>query len=85
MAILDGVKSVFIRSTLERILDGNTGSNILGAILTAVLAANINFMKAVDGFKFDSADNAQESAKLVTTTVLALFAYFVGKHKAPGA
>ena len=81
MAVLDGVKNAFINQLLKRTLDGNTGSNILGVVITAVLGANINYTKAFAGFKFDNADNAAESAKLVATLVLAVFAYFVGKKK----
>jgi hypothetical protein len=83
MAILDGVKNAFINQTLKKVLDGNTGSNILGVVILAIMQANINYTKAIAGFKFDNQENAMESAKLVGTVVVAAFAYFVGKKKAP--
>ena len=82
MVVLDSVKNAFINQALKRVLDGNTGSNILGVILAAVVGANINYAKAMAGFKFDNQENAMESAKLVGTVAVALFAYFVGKKKA---
>jgi uncharacterized membrane protein len=82
MAVLDSVKNTFINTLLKRMLDGNQGSNILGVLITAVVGAQINYVKALDGFKFDNADNATEAAKLVATIVVAVFAYFVGKKPA---
>jgi hypothetical protein len=79
MAVLNGVKNAFINKLLERMLDGNQGSNILGALIAAVMGARIDYVKALDGFKFDNMDNAMESAKLVGTILVAVFAYFVGK------
>lgn len=81
MAILDGVKNAFIGKVLNQVLDGNKGSNILGAVITAVLGSQIDYVKAMAGFHFDNAANAAESAKLVSVVVLATFAYFVGKKK----
>lgn len=83
--MLDTIKNAFINRLLTQMLDGNKGSNILGAILTAMLAANINYAKALAGFRFDNMDNAAESAKLLATIVLAVFAYFVGKRERAAA
>ena len=82
MAVLDGVKNAFIGKLLGQVLDGNKGSNILGVIIAAVIGAQINYVKALNGFKFDNLDYATESAKLVGTVVVAVFAYFVGKKPA---
>jgi hypothetical protein len=81
MAIIDGVKNAFISKLLEHVLDGNKGSNILGAIITAILAANVDYSKALRGFQFQKPDEAMEAAKLTGAVVLAVFAYFVGKKK----
>ncbi|HXR39691.1 MAG TPA: hypothetical protein VN776_11385 [Terracidiphilus sp.] len=81
MAVLDGVKNAFINKLLEHVLDGNKGSNILGIIITGILAQHIDYTKAIAGFQFTNADNAAESAKLIGTVVVAVFAYFVGKKK----
>lgn len=81
MAILDGVKNAFIDKVLNNVLDGDKGSNILGALLTAVVAAKVDYVKAMAGFQFKSAGDAAESAKLVSAVALATFAWFVGKKK----
>jgi hypothetical protein len=81
MALLDGLKNTFINKVLGHILDGNKGSNILGVVIAGVMGANIDYMKAFAGFKFDNATNTTESAKLVGTLITCTFAYFVGKKK----
>ena len=80
---IQGVENAFINKLLEHVLDGNKGSNILGAILTAVVGSQINYVRAFQGFRFDNMDNAMESAKLVGTLVVAVFALFVGKKNKP--
>jgi hypothetical protein len=79
--MLDSIKDAFINRVLGKLLDGNTGSNILGVLITAVIAAHIDYVKAFAGFQFNNSDNAMESAKLVGTVITAIFAYFVGKKK----
>jgi hypothetical protein len=75
------IQNAFIGKLLEHLLDGNKGSNVLGAILTAILAAHVDYSKALKGFKFDDMDASMESAKLAGAVVLAVFAYFVGRKK----
>lgn len=81
MAALDTVKNAFIQKLIEKLLDGDKGSNLLGAVLVAILGAHINYMQALAGFKFENMTDAGESAKVVGTVVLAVFAWFVGKKK----
>jgi len=80
--MIDSIKNAFINKLLERLLDGDKGSNILGAIITAVVGSQINYVRAFQGFQFDNMDNSMESARLVGTLVVAVFAWFVGKKKA---
>jgi hypothetical protein len=75
------LKNLFINRTLKHVLDGNKGSNILTVIVAAVLGAQIDFMKAAAGFQFKDADSVTEASKLVGVVVLAVYGYFVGKHK----
>ncbi|HZT29731.1 MAG TPA: hypothetical protein VFA33_07610 [Bryobacteraceae bacterium] len=82
--MIPSVQNLFINKVLEHILDGNKGSNILTAILTAVLGARINWAQACRGFRCDNAEDAAEAAKLVGVLVLAVFGYYVGK-KTPAA
>jgi len=77
----DSIKDAFVNRLLAKMLDGNTGSNILGVLITAVIAAHIDYVKAFAGFQFNNSDNAMESAKLVGTILTATFAYFVGKKR----
>lgn len=83
--MLSIIENTFINQVLKHILDGNKGSNILGAIIMGLMAANLDWAKAIAGFKFQDAAAATESAKLVGTMVCALFAYFVGKKKPANA
>jgi len=76
------VENAFINQVLKRVLDGDKGSNILGVIIVAVVGANIDFAKAIAGFKFQDQAASMESAKLVGTVICAVFAYFVGKKPA---
>jgi len=73
------VENAFINQVLKHVLDGNKGSNILGAVIAALMGANINWSLAIAGFKFQDAAATTESAKLVGTVVVCVFAYFVGK------
>lgn len=86
MAALDGVKNAFINKVLSHLLNplnGNNGSNIANVILTPILGASIDWMKAFRGFQFQNMDESMESAKLVGLLVMSVFLYFVGKKPKP--
>lgn len=80
MGIIDGLKNTFISKVLNQVLDGNKGSNILTVIITAIIGANLDYMKAFRGFKFENPDEVSEAAKLVGVLVLAIYGYFIGKR-----
>ena len=75
------VENAFINKTLEHVLDGNKGSNILTAILVPVLGAKLDWAKAIRGFSLEKMDDAMEAAKLTGLVVVAVFGYFVGRKK----
>ena len=77
----DLVENAFINATLDHVLDGNKGSNILGAILVPVLAAKIDWAKCIRGLQFNDLDAATELAKLTAILTLAVYAFFVGRKK----
>lgn len=77
--MLNDIKDAFVNHVLKQVLDGDTGSNILGVLITAVMVSHIDYVAALEGIHFDNAANTAETAKLVGTLVSAVFAYFVGK------
>ena len=77
----DLVENAFINETLKHVLDGNKGSNILGAILVPALGAKIDWALCVRGLKFDDMAAAAELAKLTGILVLGTYAFFVGRKK----
>jgi hypothetical protein len=81
MGVQDSIEDAFINRLLSKVLEGNTGSNILGAVILAVQAGHINYAQAIQGFQFNNLANATESASLVGTLIVGVFAYFVGKNK----
>lgn len=90
MKLLNPIKNAFTAKVLRDLaghvtnpLNGNKGSNILGAVLVAVLAVNIDYMKAIEGFKFEDPKASEESAKLVSAAIAGAFAWYVGKKDAP--
>lgn len=81
-AIKKAIQNAFIRRALTKALEGNTGSNIIGAVLVAIVASNVNYTDAFEGFRFEDMNKAMESAKLVGAIGLGLFAWFVGRKEA---
>lgn len=79
--MLAPIENAFIDRVLTHVLDGNKGSNILGFLLLALLSTHIDWVKAFRGFQFQDQDAAMESAKLVGTILVSVFAWFVGKRK----
>lgn len=79
------IENAFINRLLQHVLDGDKGSNLLGAVLVALLAGNIDWVKALQGFKFNNQDEAMESAKVAGIVVVAVFSWFVGKGKPAAA
>ena len=76
------VENAFIKAVLKHALDGNKGSNILGAIILALTALDVNWAKAIAGVHMQDTDSALELAKVVSAVIAAVFAYFVGKNRA---
>ena len=81
MGLQQSLENAFINRLLDKVLDGNNGSNILGALILAVQAGHINYAQAIAGFQFKDLNDTLQSANLVGTLVAVLFAWFVGKRK----
>lgn len=76
-------KNLLINKTLEHVLDGNKGSNLLTALLVPLLAAKIDWVKAGRGFQCQDSDSVLEAAKVAGIVILAIWGWFIGKRKSP--
>lgn len=77
--IPDAIKGAFAKSFMKRMLDGDNGSTLLGAIAAALLASNTDFGHLMHGLK--SNEDAEMWAKVVAVIVLAAWGYYTGKNK----
>ena len=67
--MLPVIENAFINQVLKHVLDRNNGSNILGVIIAALMAGNMDWTKAIAGFKFQDAGAAAASAKLAAAAI----------------
>jgi hypothetical protein len=84
MGAIKLVKNAFIGKVLNKSLEGFTGSNIIGAVLVVVVGSDIDYVDAIEGFKFEDMKKSMESAKLVGAIAVGLFTWFVGRKEAKG-
>ena len=81
MAIKETLENAFVQKVLEHVLDGDKGSTLLTAILTPVVAANMNWALVLRGLHFQDLAGVQELAKLAGLLLVAIWGWRVGKKK----
>ena len=79
--MLPALQNQFINQFLRHVLDGNSGSNWLTAILVPLLGAQIDWVKAYRGLQFENSDDVTEAAKVAGIVVLAVWGVFIGRQK----
>jgi hypothetical protein len=62
----------------KTLLDGNHGSNLLGAIAVALVAGHVEWSRVFSG-KLSEPETFAETAKVIAITLLATYAYYVGR------
>lgn len=78
---MDMLKNLFINKVLKNMVDGDKGSTVLGTLVTAILALDINYAKAIKGFQFQDPEAVGESAKLVGGALLWVWSFFIGRKR----
>jgi hypothetical protein len=69
----------FVRTILDRLTHGDSGSTFLGMLAAAALGCGINF---ADLFSEDRGRRQSAVGQLVGALAIAVYGYFIGKPKA---
>lgn len=80
MPILDSIKGAFVKSALNKLVDGDKGSTTLGLLAGALLAANLDFGLILQGLHDQK--SAMECGKAAAIVALVLWSRYIGKKPA---
>lgn len=70
---IDSIKGAFVKALLNKLVDGDKGSTVLGVAAGAALAANLNWGLIMEGFH--SQASAMELGKLAGVVGLAVYGW----------
>jgi hypothetical protein len=79
---MNPLRNLFIQNAIKNALHGDTGSNVLTAVLAVLVGAHIDWMLAFHGITFQDSASVAELAKVVGLVLFAVYGWLVGKYPA---
>ena len=80
MGLIASAKGTLVKTVLDKLSHGDTGSTILGTVAGAVLLSGANFS---DLFSQDQNKQVTAIGTIAAAAVIAVWGFYVGKKKPP--